>query len=270
MQTRLVKTLPFHPTLTLHGRPVQALGVNRRGGLIWPVHGGAPEGDDKTFTQEQLDAATAQARDRGRREALKDPTLTETARAEAHREFLKAAGLPEDTKPEDVGTALKKARDKELEQLGEVERAKREAEDAKAELQRERDAAAEREKERERRDFDQRVNALIAETGVGAKHDKDPEKKAAEVARIRKLLTVKDGADSDDIRKAIDEVKTEYPALFPDPDETGGAGGEGGLPDGRPGTLPGTQRTGKKSGVAKGRDEALGRGWKKPPVQQAS
>lgn len=43
---RMSLSLPIHPTLTHpDGRPVRALGVNRRGGLIWPVRGGA-EGDE--------------------------------------------------------------------------------------------------------------------------------------------------------------------------------------------------------------------------------
>lgn len=262
MQTRLAKTLlPTHPSLIWpDGSPVRALGVSRAGRLIWPVHGGAPD-DDKTFTQEDVNRMTAEARDRGKREAA---TSTEQAKAEAHRDFLKAAGLPEDTKPEDVQKALKAARDKELETLGEVERAKKEAEDAKADLVREREAVAKRDAERDAQAFGERVTSLIKEAGVGKEHEKDPEKRDAAVADVRRLLEVKQGADSDEIRKALTGLKERWPALFPteENDDTGGAGG--GLPDGRPGGGPGSQRASGKSNVAKGAEIAIARGWKKP------
>jgi hypothetical protein len=226
--------------------------------------GGARMGpdDDKTFTQDDVNRLTAEARDRGKREAATG--ASEEAKREAHRDFLKAAGLPEDTKPEDVGKALKAARDKELEQLGEVERAKREADDAKAELQRERDSAAQRETERAAEQFEERLTNLIEKAGAGAQHEQDADKKAKEVARVRKLLSVdvKVGADSDAIRKAIDEVKVEYPELFPTGDGEGG-----GLPDGRPGSGPGTQRQAPKSKVAEGKAKAIAIGWTKPDAQ---
>jgi hypothetical protein len=43
---RIRTSLPVHPTLHhADGSPVQALGVSRSGKLIWPVRGGAPDGD---------------------------------------------------------------------------------------------------------------------------------------------------------------------------------------------------------------------------------
>lgn len=248
--------------LLVNGQTISELLASKRA-EFGPARMG-PEGD-KTFTQDDVNRLTAEARDRGKREAATG--ASEEAKREAHRDFLKAAGLPEDTKPEDVGAALKAARDKELEQLGEVERAKREADDAKAELQRERDAAAQRDAERAAEQFEERLTHLIEKAGAGAQHEQDAEKRAREVARVRRLLSVdvKVGTDSDAIRKAIDEVKTEYPELFPTDDD--GQGGGGGLPDGRPGSGPATQRQAPKSKVAEGKAKAIEKGWTQPATQ---
>lgn len=261
--------LPTHPTLTWpDGSPVRALGVSRSGRLIWPQRGGAPDGDegggdgdggaggeggkpDKTFTQDQLNAATAEARSRAERAA--------------HRKLLGELGLPEDTKPEDVKKTLKAARDAELAALSDADRAKREAEDAKAEVEREKAAAAAAKADLDREKHELRVGALLERAGVaqGKSYDEDEALKERTLARALKLLDVEIGADSDAVRKAIEDLKKEMPALFT------AVAGDGKVPDGKPGSGPGTTRQTGKSGVAAGREEAIKRGWVKEPAKTA-
>lgn len=263
MQTRLAKTLPVHPTLTLHGQPVRALGRSKSGRLIWPVHGGAPENDppddEKKFTQADLDRMTAEARSRGER------TGKQQGQLEGFAKFLDDAGLPADTKPEAVKQALAEKRAAELKDLTEAERKIAEANDRAAAAEAQVQAAKDREQQRERELFEERVSRLIGDAGVGAHLKQDKDKQAEAVADVRRMLDVKPGEDSEDVKKKIEALKERHPALFPDEndDETQQQPG-GGLPDGRPGARPGTQRTQAKSRVAEGREIAVQKGWKKP------
>lgn len=259
MQTRatLAQVLPFpaHPMLTWpDGRPVRAIGRSSRGRLIWPVHGGSPEGDpppepdpdknkgEKKHTDADMAAIAAREKDLGERRGA----------AAAHKKLMADLGLPEDTKPEDVKATLAKARKAELDAMTDADRAKAEAQAEKDEAAR---AKAALDKEREdlaKERHDTRVTGLLerAGVGVGKEFDDDPAKRERAIARAAKALAtdVEVGADSDDIRKGIEQLKKDAPGMFGTKDKK--------IVDGRPeGTAP-VQRKEGQSAKEAGREAA--------------
>lgn len=233
---------------------MQALGRNRRGGLIWPVAGGAPddgegggggaggegegggsggeggEGEKKvTLTQAEYDRQMSERANKAERAARK--------------KLLEEFGLPEGAKPEDVKTQLAAAETARLAALSEGDRVKEEARLAKEQAEAERTAAAQERDAAKKERHETRVQQLLerAGVGVGEEYDKDPAKRDRAVARAAHALEVdvEVGADSDDIRKAIETLKKDSPGLF-------GTGGRREPGDGRvQGTQPGFRSKGQ-------------------------
>lgn len=254
-----------HLRRTLPAADATAVGVVERdggifhlfsdGGLLPVVRGGAPDDDDpdtnkdkdkpKTYTQADLDRMLAREKDQGER----------AGEAKGMRKALEQLGVdPDKVKPEDLKDTLARARKAE--------------EDAKTEAQREKDAAAQ-EKTAAQREKDAAalerhtaaVERYLVRAGVGA-GETDDAKAAKAIERAARLVDVELGAEPEKIQAAVAELKTDMPALF-------GATSGGEQPDGDPKVNPKPNPTGKSS-VAKGREEAIKRGWIKDTEKQTA
>lgn len=272
MQKRLAKSLPL-----VHGLTIPQLLASKRAlygdaVMTTPDGGGGGTGGDgggeKTFTQAEMAAQAAREKDQGRRQGRQE------AEAEAHKKLMRDFGLPEDTKPEDVKARLAEGETARLAGLQETERLKEEkrlAEERATRVEQEREA--EREQTKKER-HNERVEMLLEKAGVGAgeEFEKDPAKKLAALDRAKKYvgLEVEAGADSDDIRKAIEKVKLDAPGLFGKVEADSGAGGGAGPGDGRPGSTPPAKRTSGQSTKEAGRELAKTLGWKKEEPAKAS
>lgn len=191
-----------------------------------PTDPRAAENADKTFTQEQVTAFLTREKDQGERAG-------KAAVAAALNEKLVAAGLTD----VDLDTAIAlaaSARAAEDAQKSEAQRALEAANTAKADAERIRaEATAEL--------HAAKVTSALTSAG------------AANVAIAARAIDVTPGATPEEIKAAVDKLKTDAPGLF--------------ATTAAPGSDPGTPPGGKPAGqTAKERAAALAeaRGWGKP------
>lgn len=210
-----------------------------------PAGGSGGDGAGRTFTQDDVTRIGTREKEQGER----------AGKRAALEPLAKALGIDVDAvKVEDLAGLIERARAAEDAQKTEAQRAKDAADAEKAAATTERQNAAQ-----ERHAA--AVERVLLRSGVAAGED-DDEKVAKAVDRAARLLDVEVGADAETIRKAVDTLKTDVPALFA-PAEPG-AGGQQQPPPGDPGTPGRGAGAGSgKSGVAAGKAKAAELGWTK-------
>jgi hypothetical protein len=150
---------------------------------------------DKTFTQADIDAATARARSDGQRQG-------KAGQADAIKEAL---GCTLD----EAKAMLEKAKADDDAKLSEVQKREKAADDREA-------AATAREAAASARIRDALIRAELVAAGAGSAITDDTERRDI-IADAAKLVTVADDADEAAIREAVGKVKARHAGMFGTP-----------------------------------------------------
>lgn len=159
-------------------------GGGNPGGSPGSDPGGDPGGGDKTFTQEEVNRMMAREKSQGRDAAM--------------RELSETLGVTVDEAKEIVQTHQQR----EEEQMSEAEKAKAAAERERQEAEAEKAKAA-----RERHD-------LKVERHIGTIDPNDAEANTSKVTKVARMLDLEVGASDEEVKAAVDDLRTEFPALF--------------------------------------------------------
>lgn len=201
---------------------------------------GGGDGGGRTFTQDDLNAHLARERhesDRRARKAIED-----------------ALGMP----PEEAKAALDKAKAQQREQMDEAAREKAEAEEAKQAAARAEAAANERV---------HKADVTVALLAAGAKPDR--------VEKLARLVDCEVGAKAEEIKTAVESVKTEFAEQFAadtnnDDDGDKSDKGDGQQQQQRPpsgdptGNKPPAGGGNRSDGLERGKAEAMRRQQREP------